>query len=45
MGAKEKESAVIIVDKEGKVLFFKEGKLSPEEIKLAVSKIKEALNQ
>jgi YtfJ family uncharacterized protein len=44
-GLKKKESAVIIVDKEGKVLFFKEGKLSPEEIKLAVSKIREALNQ
>ncbi|MDY0131535.1 MAG: YtfJ family protein [Desulforegulaceae bacterium] len=44
-GLKTKESAVIIIDKKGEVLFFKEGKLTPEEINLAILKIREALNK
>lgn len=42
-GLEKKSSAVIVVDKEGKVLFFKDGKLNPEEIKEAVSAIQKAL--
>ncbi|GLH72841.1 hypothetical protein GETHLI_13430 [Geothrix limicola] len=38
-----KQSAVIILDRDGTVLFFKEGKLSPEEIGRAVGIIKERL--
>ena len=36
-----KNSAVIILDRDNSVLFFKEGKLSPEEIKKAVAIIKD----
>lgn len=35
-GLQPKQTAVIILDKDGTVLFFKEGKLSPEEIRTAV---------
>jgi len=38
-----KQSAVIVLDKDGTVLFFKEGKLSPKEIKTAVDLIKAKL--
>jgi hypothetical protein len=37
---KPKTAAVIILDRDGTVLFFKEGKLSPEEITRAVGIIK-----
>jgi hypothetical protein len=40
-----KQSAVLILDREGTVLFFKEGKLSPEEIGRAVGIIKEQLTK
>lgn len=43
-GLEKKSSAVIVLDKEGKVLFFKDGKLSPAEINEAVSAIQNALN-
>ena len=39
-GLKRKESAVIVLDKDGTVLFFKEGKLSPEDVAKAVGIIK-----
>ena len=39
-----KQSAVIILDKDSKVLFFKEGKLTPEEIRTAVGLIKSRLD-
>jgi len=39
-GLRPKESAVIIVDRDNTVLFFKEGKLSPEEIRQALGLIK-----
>ncbi|MGM0418252.1 MAG: YtfJ family protein [Thermodesulfobacteriota bacterium] len=39
----KKNTAVIVIDKSNKVLFFKEGKLDDEDIKTAVSRIKEAL--
>jgi len=42
-GLQRKESAVIIVDKDNTVLFFKEGKLSPEEIAKAVGILKAKL--
>jgi uncharacterized protein len=42
-GLKEHESAVIILDIEGKVIYFKEGKMSPEDIQSAVSLIKKNL--
>ena len=35
-----KQSAVIVLDKDGSVLFFKEGKLTPVEIRTAVGLIK-----
>ena len=38
-----KTSAVVVVDRDGTVLFFKEGKMSPEEIAQAVGLIKERL--
>jgi len=38
-----KQSAVIILDTDGKVLFFKEGRLTPEEIRAAVALIKDKL--
>ena len=38
-----KQSAVIILDKDSKVLFFKEGKLTPEEIRTALGLIKSKL--
>lgn len=38
-----KQTAVLVLDREGTVLFFKEGKLSPEEIGRAVGIIKEQL--
>jgi hypothetical protein len=40
-GLKARTSTVIILDRDGTVLFFKEGKLSPEEIQQAVSIIQE----
>lgn len=42
-GLEKKNSAVIVLDKEGNILFFKEGKLSNEEIDKAVSLIKKEL--
>lgn len=42
-GLKAKESAVIILDRDDTVLFFKEGRLSPEEISRAVGILKEKL--
>jgi len=39
----EKNSAVIVLDQDGIVIFFKEGKLSPEEIAKAVGLIKARL--
>lgn len=42
-GLKEKESAVIVLDPEDRVLFFKEGKLSKDEIQTAVALIKSEL--
>jgi len=39
-GLKPKTSAVILLDRDGTVLFLKEGKLSPEEIARAVGIIK-----
>jgi uncharacterized protein len=42
-GLKEHESAVIILDTEGKVIYFKEGKMSPDDIQSAVSLIKKNL--
>lgn len=38
-----KTSTVVVLDRDGTVLFFKEGKLSPEEIVQAVGIIKERL--
>jgi len=42
-GLQPKQTAVIILDKDDTVLFFKEGKLSPEEIRQAVGIIQEKL--
>jgi len=42
-GLQPGQSAVIVVDRDGTVLFFKEGKLSPEEIRKAVGLIQERL--
>ncbi len=42
-GLQPKNSAVIIIDAEGKVLWFKEGKLTDEEVSEAVGLIKEKL--
>ncbi len=42
-GLKEKESAVIVLDPEDRVIFFKEGKLNKEEIQTAVALIKSEL--
>ncbi len=42
-GLNKKSSAVIILDKNGKVLFFKDGEMTGEEIKTAVSIIKSRL--
>ena len=42
-GLQPKSSAVAVVDRDGTVLFAKDGKLSPEEIIKAVSIIKERL--
>lgn len=42
-GLEPKQSAVLILDREGAVRFFKEGKLSPDEIGRAVGIIKELL--
>jgi len=42
-GLQPKQSAVIVLDKDGTVLFFKEGKLSPEEIRKAVAIIVDKL--
>ena len=39
-----KTSAVLVLDRDGTVLFFKEGKLSPEEIRQAVGIIKGKLS-
>ena len=41
----KKNTAVIVIDKSNKVLFFKEGKLNDKDIASAVSKIKEALKE
>ncbi|BDU71289.1 YtfJ family protein [Mesoterricola silvestris] len=38
-------SAVIVLDRDGTVLFFKEGRLSPEEIRMAVGIIQERLGR
>ena len=40
---KKKNSAVILIDKDGKILFFKEGKLNEEEIKEYLALIKKEL--
>ena len=37
------QTAVIILDQKGTILFFKEGRLAPEEIRRAVGLVKEAL--
>lgn len=42
-GLEKKSSAVIILDKSGKVLFFKDGEMSDEDIKSAISIIKAKL--
>jgi len=42
-GLKQKESAVIILDKDGSVLYFKEGKLTEEEIIKSVNLIQAKL--
>jgi len=42
-GLQVKQSSVIIVDRAGVVLFFKEGKLSPEEIHKAIGILQEQL--
>jgi len=42
-GLKKNNSAVIILDQNDKVLFFKEGKLTPKEINKAVTLIKDSL--
>ncbi len=42
-GLKSKESAVAVLNKEGKVIFFKEGKITDEEIKGVVRMIKKEL--
>ncbi|MCP4117578.1 MAG: YtfJ family protein [Desulfobacteraceae bacterium] len=42
-GLKKKESAVIVLDHENRVIFFKEGKLNREEIQTAVALIKSEL--
>ena len=39
-GLKGKESAVIVLDKSGKVKFVKEGKLSNEEIQTVIGLVK-----
>jgi hypothetical protein len=39
-GLKAKESAVIILDRDDTVLFFREGRLSPEEIRTAIGILK-----
>jgi hypothetical protein len=44
-GLKPKASAVIILDRDGTVLFFKEGQLSPEEISRAVALIRDRVKQ
>jgi YtfJ family uncharacterized protein len=40
-GLQKGQSAVIVLDRDGTVLFFKEGKLSPEEIQQAIGIIRE----
>jgi uncharacterized protein len=42
-GLQPGQSAVIVLDRDGTVLFFKEGKLTPEEIRKAVGLIQEKL--
>ena len=42
-GLEPKQSAVILLDRDGTVLFFKEGKLSPEEIAQAMGILKDKL--
>ncbi len=42
-GLRPGQSAVIVVDRDGTVLFFKEGRLSPEEIRTAVALIRARL--
>jgi YtfJ family uncharacterized protein len=42
-GLRAKSSAVAVVDRDGTILFFKDGKLTPEEIGKAVAIIKERL--
>ncbi len=42
-GLKKKESAIIVLDPEDRVIFFKEGKLNKEEIQAAVALIKSKL--
>ncbi len=42
-GLKEKDSAVIITDKSGAVVFFKEGQLNKTEIETALAKINQLL--
>ena len=43
MGLKKKSSAVIVLNKEGKVIYFKDGKLTEKEISTVVSIIKKEL--
>lgn len=40
---KEKSSAIMIVDRDGKVLFAKDGKMSDQDIQIALKTIKNAL--
>ena len=42
-GLRKKSSTVIILDAEGKVIFFKDGKLSQREIEKAVALIEKEL--
>ena len=44
-GLKKDGSAVILLDKDGKVIYFKDGKMSPKDIQTAVTLIKRKLNR
>jgi hypothetical protein len=44
-GLKEKGSSVIIVDKDGKVLYFIDGKMTEEDIRKTVELVKQKLNR